>query len=370
MTKTRPLILSLATFLMLFGQVTFTNAQENTTQNQSVTVSDQIFTHPEKGFQVLVPGDADFALGEGNMDMAISSRKGWGVNIQSAMANPNTTVEEMIGRLEAGYLGNGKPWTQKLSGGKIMVLGRQGYNGTYEGSGMKVQVLLLRTDAWDFVVMFIAPQEAFLTAQPTFDRILASFKPGNAAAGSTASQSPPQPDVPAATGASGELVRYNDSNLGYSMVYPDNWKISRPNDSTTVFTGVPGSPSAYAAVAVQNVAPAGSSTDKLAVDAVVQDLRAQMAYSLSNVNHVQGQPFVLPSTMGPIQVVQFVSDYRRGQVDFRQWTLAMARPGTADNQGASLIHVWTYIAPSDQFEASRDLAEQMAGSWTVIPVAR
>ena len=361
---------SLAVFLMLFGHVTFASAQENTTQNQSVTISDQIFTHPEKGFQVLIPSDAAFALGEGSMDMAISSRKGWGVNIQSAMANPKTTTEEMIGRLEAGYLGNGKPWTRKLSGGTITALGRAGYNGTYEGSGMKVQVLLLRTAAWDFVIMFIAPQEAFLAAQPTFDRILASFKPGNVPASSTAAQSPLQPEALAATGVPGELVRYNDSNLGYSMVYPGDWKISRPNESTTVFSGVPGTPSAFAAVTIQNVAPAGSSTDKLAVDVVIQELRAQMAYSLSSVNHVQGQPFALPSTMGPIQVVQFVSDYRRGQVDFRQWTLAMARPSHADTQGTSLVHVWTYIAPLGPFEVFRDLAQQMAGSWTVIPVTR
>jgi hypothetical protein len=347
--------IAFSVILLCVGITATSRAQDITTQNQAVTGVDQLYTHSEKGFQVLVPGDAILVDGEAGMDASIRSRKGWGVNIQSAVANPQTGVDEMLGRLESKYLGSDKTWTQKLSGMNIMAFGRPGYDGAYAGSGMKARVVLLRTADLDFVLMFIAPENAYMSAQATFDRILSSFKPATV-------EGVPQLTQPPVVEAQGgtDLIRFHDTELGYSMVSPGNWKIGRPNQSTTVFSGPPGTEAAYAAVTVQNVAPPATGTARLSVDAVLQELRAQMAYSLSNIRHVSGQPFTLPSTSGPIQVVQFVSDYRRGDVDFRQWTLAMPRPG------GDIVHVWTYIAPLDRFATFQALAEQMAGSWTVV----
>lgn len=335
----------------------FAYAQEENTRKQPPTGIDQIFTHPTKGFQVLVPADASLIEGQAGIDLAMGSRQGWSINIQSAQANPNSTVNDMVARLEAKYLGKDKPWSQKISGRNLNAYGQPGYDGVYDGSGMKVRVVLLRTDVLDYVVMFIAPSGSFLNTQATFDRVLSSFIP---------SKAPPSTDsLPTnsanstSTDMDAELIQFHDNRLGYSMVYPSHWNVNSPTESTRVFSGPQGTKAALAAVSVQNVAPPRVGTSRLAVEAVIQELRNQMAYNLSNIHHAPGRPFFVQSPDGPIQVTQFVSDYRRSNVDFRQWTIAIPR------HNGAIVHVWTYIAPLDRFELFQDTAQRMAGSWTI-----
>ncbi len=354
--------LLLAVIVMLGGTFT-TYAQINDGEFQRYTGVDRIFKHSQKRFEVLVPGNAILVSDEAGLDVSMRSREGWSVTIQSAFANPQKTVGQMIGGLESQYLGAGKLWARKLSGDEVRIGGYLGYDGFYEGSGMKVRVLLLRTSDLDFVIMFVTPDDAYLDALQAFDQILLSFKPATLNAEADSGPVVERPKMAESENVDG-LVRYHDIQLGYSMVYPSLWEISHPNQTTTVFSGSAGTDTAYAAVTVQNVSRIVNGSAKMSVDSVFQELKAQMAYSLADIRHTPGKSFELTSGGVPVQVFQFVSDYRRGETSSRQWTLAIPRPDS------NIVHVWIFTAPYDRFDAFQSIAQQMAGSIAVEDVLR
>lgn len=364
-------VLVLALTLCLCGGFALAQSDDTPAAGTPVSGADRMFTHPSLGFRILVPGNASLTRGEAPVVASIRSRAGWGVNIQAAAHNPQSSVEDMIARLESRYLGTGKAWEKKLLGRGVSAFDRPGYEGVYAGSGMKVRLMLLRTGTYDYVMLFISPAGTFEVSSAVFDRILMSFRPSGLSADDVSvdnrrvegqSAEPTEPAKPA-TGEGGHgMQRFHDGKLGYSMMYPRRWQISRPNPSTAVFGGETGTEEAFTTISVQNVAPPMSGSDRMIVDMVVQELQAQMAHSVSDIHHTPGKPFMLGTTGNPVEVSQFLSDYRMGGTAFRQWTLAMPRPGEG------IIHVWTYSAPLDRFSRYQGIAQQMAGSLTIEPV--
>lgn len=335
-------------------------AQE-TAQNQSVSSVDQMYVHPEQKFAILIPKHTETMMPDGPVDLAMRSRNGWMVNIQSSPANQMLSTEQMAGRFEAEYLGMDKPWTQKLSSS---FEGGDRYVGVYDGSGSRVQVVIKRTRSWDFVLLFMAPGESFAGFSNTFHRILSSFQvPETGLASRTEIESA------SATASSGsgdgeenQWKRMNDHRLGYGISYPANWLGSRPDDFTMAFSGTAGTEQGYAVVSIRNVAVSNAVPREAMAEGMLQQLRAQMAYADANITHDRTGPISIGQGNNTVDGLQMMSSFKRGDASYRQWTVAVPR------REGNVVHVWTYVAPTDLFLKYRRIAENMAGSLELLAV--
>ncbi len=325
---------------------------------------DRLFSDSSLGIQVLVPSGVEVLRPEGPIDLVLQSGNGWWLNVQSANRNDSRTVPDLVARLESKYLGAGKPWSKKLSGRQLDSTTGARYDALYLGAGTIVRLVLIREPARDYVLMFIAPEDAFSGFAKEFDRILASFQPLEDATKPLKEHNTFPIEEQKKPENSTRFERFNAITLGFSLLYPMDWHISRPSETTVVFQGKEGGTDAFATISVQNVSPPTGVNDSIALNAVIQQLKAQMAYSVSDVSHASGTPFTLGSADKSVSVHQILSDYAVNSIPYRQWTLFIPR------QGEGLVHVWAYAAPLEYFAHAQPIAEKMAGSWTFEPVSR
>lgn len=338
-------------------------------QNQSVSDGGQIYVNPDQKFSVYVPRDADVTEPDGTVDLVLRSRSGWNINIQSSPANRALTLEQMAGRFEAKFVGPDKTWTEKLSD---KFLDENSYSGQYEGSGSRLQMIIKRTPLWDYAIMFVAPSDAFITSVEVFQQVLASFRP--MASSNTQGIIPGTEDVTEdmqAAGSGGgdvaspdQLTRFHDPAMGYAISYPAHWVVSKPDEFTTMFSGKAGGNAEYVFVSIRNVTTFGALTPLGAAEGMLQQLKTQMAYSDANIRHER--PVAVTIGQGDLmaQGMQMVSTFRRGDLDYRQWSIVAPRPDS------SVLHVWTYMAPLDRFHVFQAIAEKMAGSMTLMAASR
>lgn len=328
-------------------------------QNQIISDDGAIFTHPDQKFSVFVPSDAEVLESTGTIDLAMRSRVGWMINIQSSPANPTFNLKQMAGRFEAKYVGPGKTWKEKLSG---EVLTENSYSGVYDGSGARIQVVIERTPEWDFVLTFTAPSGSFDVLSEVFLRTLASFHPIVKSTPTTSDGTEDTGSGGAEAIPTGQLNRYHSTTLGYAISYPAQWIVSKPDEFTTVFSGVSGSESGYAGVSIRNVAAPGFATPRGRAEGLLQQLKTQMAYTDGDIRHERTVAITIGRGSQKAQGLQLVSTFRRGEVDYRQWSIAAPRPD------GNIVHMWTYVAPLEQFYKYQGIAEKMAGSMEFIPV--
>jgi len=318
------------------------------------------YEHPTKHFAITVPGDAEIIEREAPVDVSVRSRTGWVMHIQSGPANPDATLEQLAAKLEARYLGNNRPWTSKLLGGPTQVAGVPAYQSLYQGSGSRTRVVILRSGALDMALLFIAPGETFGVVEEVFYSMLSSFQPPDKTA-TAVNQTPEQSVHIAANGP--ELFR--DDAMGVAIQYPGGWLMEQPASYMVMFSKPEELGGGKANASLQNVQSGISGNDMAAVEGVLQEIMAQLAYSVSDVHHSQSRPIKVASLdQSLIEGRQIVSDFTRFETPFRQWAIALPR------QGTNIVHVFTFVAPKETFESVRPLAEQMVQSWTLTPVAR
>ncbi len=335
----------------IFYNVTSPANAQNSLTNQGTGVTYQRYTHPTKGFALNFPSNAELVEREAPVDISINSKSGWGMTVQSSATNPGLTLNDLAARLEAHYLGKQKPWSQKITGSHVLFKQFKAYDAMYEGSGMRVRVLIIRTPAFDFVLMFITPAEIFISVKPVIDTILSSFQP-IAIARPAPDVTPPSAPVQAASPQM-DYLKVHEASLGYSIKYPESWQIGKPDDYTLVIAGPKQGRAAEAAVTIQNVASPVEAPPEQRAQAVLQQLRTQMAYGIPNVRHVGGGSVVVAG----IQGLQLVSDFNRVSIPYRQWTIVLPHPS------GTVVHIWTYTAPLDRFNEFRDITETMINSW-------
>ena len=356
----RQLVVGMAIIVSMFFSSILSANSELIVENQPINSHGLIYTHPGEKFSIYVPVDAEILDTDSAIDLAMQSRSGWNINIQSSSANHALKLEQMAGHFEAKYVGPDKPWNQKLSG---EILDNNSYSGQYEGSGTRLQVIIKRTPLWDYVLMFMAPDDAFIKSAAVFQQVLDSFSP----LAPTGNQGDISSDdgVAAPAGASKaslatHLKRFHDPALGYAISYPADWIATKPDAFTVVFSGQAGTGPGYVVVSIRNVATAFSPPPQGIAEGILQQLKAQMAYNDANVRHDRSLEIIIGQGDQIIHGMQVVSSFRRNGIDFRQWSIVAPRPE------AQVIHIWTYTAPFDRFDTYQGIAEKMAGSLVFI----
>lgn len=140
----------------------------------------QTYLHPVRKFTLAIPpGMEVFERGE-TVQVSIRSRQGYKINVQTGDAKPKVSLVQMTAKLEAQYLGPGKPWSQKTNQRTLSVAGLAANETIYEGAGTRVRVVIARGEKSDFVFMFFAPRETYESLASKFDWILANFQPNPA----------------------------------------------------------------------------------------------------------------------------------------------------------------------------------------------
>jgi len=322
----------------------------------------QVYVHPEKQFSLAVPADAEIIERDEPVDISVRSRDGWLLHVQSAPRDPVATLNSLSAKLEAHYLGADRPWNAKLGERRALLAGLPALESVYEGSGSKARVVIVQTAGYDMVLMFIAPERVFTKVEGVFDAILASFRPPAGEAAPTAEAANEATEVPGES--TGAFRTFREGPMGISVGYPGDWRIDQPSPYMVVFSGQSG-PAAFANASIQNVAATAAANRRAAAGAVLQEIMAQLAYSVSDVRNTQVTSIMLHGVNGELaEGWHLLSEFNRVDTPYKQWSIALPR-----GDGA-IVHVFTFVAPDTAFEAMRPVAEAMVQSWTLTPVAR
>ena len=330
-----------------------------------------VYVHPEKEFTFAIPPGAQLSERGGNEGLSIRSRKGYVISVQTGPASPKTPMSEMIGRLEARYLGKHKQWNYKSGERSITVGGLSAYDAVYEMIGRLEArylgkhnartrtrvVVIARGRTTDYVFMFFAQSEKFGRLVAEFDWLLDSFRPPagdrpwtSVAAATTAPATEARPAV---------SKRFRDRDLGYAISYPTDWSVSKRTDFTMVFSGRPGTDATNALVSIQNVQPPSVAGPDDAQTQVIANFRAQLNRGGSGVTSISETPFSYARGTLELSGRQFETSYTRASERYRQWTVVIPRPG------GTVVHVWSYACPEAEFDRYRPIAETMLASWTI-----
>jgi len=333
---------------------------------QSPPAGARTYVDPAKKFSLLVPPGAQVIKRRGKPGIIIRSRRGFIVNVQNGAVRPDVSLGKMTAKLEARYLGPGKRWSRKLGEGAIRVGGLPAHETLYDGSGIRVRVVIARGRKTDFVFMFMAPPKAFDGLAGTFDAVLRSFRPTAdevvrrpALPQRRATAGRPRPSEPARPARPPAVRRFADPQFGFSIDYPDGWVVSTPSPLTVVFSGRKGTDAFYAVVSIQNVKPSAAGDPREAMRAVVADLKSQWAAGATDVGYFGEGPITYENKGLRLEGHQFLVTYTQGGQRFKQWTVVVPRPA------GTVVHVWSYTAPDALFPVFRPIAEAMRKTWAI-----
>lgn len=352
------LTVALLAFGLGLSASTFANEPSIAYANDSVNLTQaQLYVHPVKKFAITVPRDAEIVEREDPVDVSIRSREGWVMHIQSGPVNHALNLEELAAKLESRYLGANRPWTSKLLGGTTEVAGLPAYQSLYEGSGSRTRVVIVRAGAYDMALLFIAPEGDFGVIEQVFYSMLAGFQP-------------PTGDVAALPSPKDTANRvqpslFRNDEMGVSIAYPGGWEPEQRAPHMVVFTRQMSIDQPPLSASLQNLQSPLNEGGLPAVNAILQEVMAQMAYSVSDIQHSATQPIEIRSSdQSYVEGRQLVSDFTHFDTPYRQWSVALPREGSA------IVHMFTFVAPKEAFASVRPMAEQMVQSWTLTPVAR
>lgn len=336
------------------------------------------YQDPKRKYLLIAPSGARFQHRGEDKPLAIQSRKGYAVNVQVGDANPKLATAHMFAKLEAQYLGEGKPWQSKIGSGEAVVGGLPAGVGTYEAGSTRTRVVVARGRVSDFVFMFFAPVSQFEMLTPEFDWILSNFRPDRSdlptepvrlsaaepappPAAPLRAEAVPQTNpagrpAPASASTPADVQVFAEPGYGYRVEYPAEWHLEKVSAFTNIFSGEEGSPAYDAIVAVQNVQPAGAGNAAEAASAAFDDLKASLQRDAQGVSFV-GEKAVAYVKFGlNLEGRQFVASYDHDGRRFRKWALVLPRPD------GTVAHIWSYTAPADRFDAFRPVAERILQS--------
>ena len=280
------------------------------------------------------------------------------IYVQSGDVNPKASLLQMVAKLEARYLGPGKPWSQKTSNRTLSVAGLAANETIYEGAGTRVRVVIARGQKSDFVFMFFAPREAYESLASKFDWVLANFQP-NPAERLTLAGGDPSPGAGARMGVPPK--RFAEPGYGYSIQYPGDWVVALSSANTATFSGKKGTDAFHAIVSIQNVKPPEAKTPAQAAVRALADLKASLSREASNVVFIGEQPLTYKNENLSLEGRQIVVTYTFAGERFRKWALVVPRPS------GTVAHIWSYTAPDSRFRTFRPIADAMLKSWTIRP---
>jgi len=295
------------------------------------------FKHPRSGYLLAVPPGVQFSDRGDERGVALTSRKGYLIKVQTRQSKPGTPTHDLLVRLESRYLGPGRPWSVKIGEKQSSVTGMDALEALYEGAGSRIRVVVARGRTLDYVFFFFASLADFNKHQTDFDWVLDNFQPVAA---------------DRVTGNLGTPQKFNGAGLGYVIDYPQSWTFERPGGPAVVFSGKKGAPAYFATVNIQNVS--GNN-----VAALIGKLKRDIASIDGAASFADEKPFSYTKGGRPLQGLQFSVAYGRDGTRYRQWTVAIPRAE------GNIVHLWSYAAPDDRFARFAPIAGKMLGSWTI-----
>ena len=167
----------------VFAQTGQARAQQNppsTQEKPGPPGQVRAYLHPIRKFTAIVPAGDELSERGDSVQVSIRSRQGYIINIQTGDANPTLPLAKMITKLEMKYLGDGKPWSQKLGTQSSTMGGLDAIEALYEGAGTRVKVVVARGVKTDFVIIFFAPVESYEMLERKFNWFLSNFLPNPA----------------------------------------------------------------------------------------------------------------------------------------------------------------------------------------------
>jgi len=297
-----------------------------------------MYEHPRIGYQLAVPPGVQLEDRGDERGITLSSRKGYLINVQTGSSNPSASTHDLLARLEAQYLGPGRPWSVKIEEAKTSVAGLDSLQAIYEGSGSRIRVIVARGKTLDYVFFFFSSPENFKKHEADFNWLLENFQPVAA---------------DKLSGTMGNVLKFNGASLGYMMDYPETWVFEQTGNHSVVFSGKPGTPEYFATVNIQNIGGNDSA-------ALTSQLKRDIARIDGAATFADDTPFHYSKDGRVMQGHQFSVSYNRDGNRYRQWSVAIPR------RDGKLIHLWSYAAPDDRFARHAPVAGKMLGTWTII----
>jgi len=331
---------------------------------------------PKRDFVLVAPPGSRFKERADGSQITIQSRRGYGLHLQVGNANPNVATSQMFSKLEAKYLGNGKPWTTKSSASKGVIAGLPAGIAVYEANSTRTEVVIARGRKTDFVFMFFAPIQNFEKLRGDFQWILASFRPApdeKPAEPPKLAQDEPKPPVPLRTDTTpsanpagrpeapkpappSDVHWFAEAGYGYRVAYPEKWTLEKTSAFTNVISGPKGTPAYDAIVAVQNVSPQGVANGSQAAQKAYDELKTRLMHAAERVQIAGEKPVTYAKDGMTLHGKQFVANYDHEGRRFRKWALVLPRPD------GTVAHIWSYTAPVERFDTFRPVAEQILNS--------
>jgi hypothetical protein len=149
--------------------------------------------------------------------------------------------------------------------------------------------------------------------------------------------------------------------FGYSIRYPVGWDIEHPADFTTVFGGKFGTEAFHSTVSIQNVAPPKSGNPLESGSEVFKDMLRQLEKEAADSSVQAVKSFILARGENSLAGYQLVADYTKKGELFRQWLVVLPR------RDGSVVYVWSYTAPGEDFATYLPIAKAMLDSWRFHP---
>jgi len=331
----------------------------------------QVYMHPDMGFRVVAPPGATIADKAGGRQIAIRSRRGYAVNLQTGASRPDIPLARMSSLLEAKYLGEGKPWSARGTDRALTVSGMPAHEVMYSGSNTKARVVVARGQINDYVFIYMAPQNQFVNLSHEFNWILDNFQPSPkdmtkpAPAISSAPAPAPMDTQAAAAPATsatgpGASAAFSEPGFGYVIEYPQGWDLSMPAERAAMFSGRQGTPEYAAIIGVQNIQPAGAKSGDESVTRALNQLKASLGNAVRDLRVLGDQPWTYQRDGRRLIGRQIAVSYTHGGERFRKLLIAIPRPT------GTVAHVWSYTAPEGQFASFQPIAKQMLDSWRIL----
>lgn len=309
----------------------------------------RIYTHPITGYTIAIPpGSSVHERDETNPQISIRSRKGYMVSVQSGPAKPEVPLAEMPLRLEAKYLGTGKPWSHKGKQTHKQIGGLPAIEGIYEGSNTRARVDIIRGARTDHVLIFFASDRDYQSLVHEYEWMLSHFRAG-----------PDDIVKPLVTLSSDSLI-FNERGYGYSIRYPNEWTTSKPSQMTTMFSGKEGTPAYSAIVSIQNVAPPAAESADVAARSALAGLQESLQKSVQGLSYIEDRPWDYVRDAYHLSGREIVLSYKHAGQGFIKRIIVVPRPFQ------NLAHIWSYTAPIGVFETYAETADRMLKSWKII----
>jgi len=353
--KVRLAVSSIMAAVLLPGVVTAQTASPvNQNPQPGTTLQAQSYTHPVRNFSLVFPPGAEVDVKKNGDLLTYRSRKGYLVKVQSGDRNDQIPLPSMSLRLESLYLGKGKPWQARGKDIPLTISGLRAHKVIYEGSSTRSSVIFIRGKKTDFVFMFFAPRDRYEDLKPGFEWILSNFQPaadeGGARKTVTITKPPQQPVKPVT------LTPYKAQDLGMQMSYPDVWAVTKTS-AMALFSGKANTPAYAVLVGLQNL---DASTDQDAAKAALQKLKKDLARQTAGLTVFKQGRIKTADGEDGLAGQSFIAGYRYRQQSFKKWVVAVA--GKSDR----IVHIWSYTAPTLEFERYQGIARQMLASWRLL----